>query len=384
MKTIHGAPSFTHAEGRTSVAVTRTGGHLTADFTLPNGRVVSPYSLSPWAPDQVDPDLPPLLTHLRGDFLCLPFGPQVDGPPHGQSANHNWGLDPSSDAPLHLLQSPEGIGSVIDKAILLEPDHTALYIRHRITGLAGRWSYGSHPILDFSALPDGAGRVTTSPFRWASTYPGLFSDPAAKEYQSLQPNAEFTDLTKVPLAPEPPATAESNLALSDLDTTDLTRYPARPGHDDLIMLVNQAPTDAQPFAWTAVVLDRYVWFCLKNPADFPATLFWISNGGRHGPPWNAVHTKRLGLEEVCSHFCDSVDVSREDRLAHLGIPTTRKFHSDNPTTLPLVQAVAPVPEHFGAVATITPVDDTNIRITSDTGQSVDTPCNWRFVLPEAG
>ena len=96
--------------------------------------------------------------------------------------------------------------------------------------------------------------------------------------------------------------------------------PARPGREDLVMLANEPATAEQPFAWTAAVLDGYVWFCLKNPADFPATLFWISNGGRHEAPWNGVHTKRLGLEEVCSYFCDDIADSRKDLLADLGIP----------------------------------------------------------------
>jgi hypothetical protein len=380
MPTIHGASSITHHDGRTAVAITRTGGHLTAEFTLPDGRVVSPYSRSPWTPDETDPDLPALLRHLRGDFFCLPFGPQQDGPPHGDPANAPWQHATGSHPPLDFLQETTDTGCRVDKRIRTEPEHTALYIEHRVTGLSGRWSYGSHPILDFSNLPDGAGRVTTSPFRWASTYHGLFSNPANKEYQALQPNTEFTDLRKVPLAAEPPTSAENTRPVGQLETTDLTRYPARPGHDDLVMLVSEPATDAQPFAWTAAVLDGYAWFSLKNPADFPATLFWISNGGRHEAPWNGIHTKRLGLEEVCSYFCDDVAVSREDRLAAQGIPTTRAFHPDQASILHLVQAVAPVPANFGAVASIVPAGDQSLRISSDTGQSVETACNWRFVV----
>ena len=379
MPTIHGAPCITHRGDCTAVAITCTGGHLTADFTLPDGRVVSPYSRSPWTPDEAGPDLPSLLSHLRGDFFCLPFGPQQDGPPHGDPANAAWQHATGSPAPLDLLQETTDTRCEVRKRIGTEAQHTALYIEHCVTGLSGRWSYGSHPILDFSNLPDGAGRVTTSPIRWASTYPGLFSDPANKEYQALQPDTEFADLRRVPLAPEPPTSLENTGRAEQLKTTDLTRYPARPGRDDLVMLVNESATEAQPFAWTAAVLDGYLWFSLKNPADFPATLFWISNGGRHDAPWNGMHTKRLGLEEVCSHFCDDVAVSREDRLAAQGIPTTREFHPDRATTLRLVQAVAPVPENFGAVESIVPAGDQSLCISSDRGQSIEAACNWRFV-----
>ena len=56
------------------------------------------------------------------------------------------------------------------------------------------------------------------------------------------------------------------------------------------------------FAWTAATLDGYVWISLKDPRTLPSTLFWISNGGRHGEPWNGRHLRRLGLEEICGHF----------------------------------------------------------------------------------
>ena len=360
---IHGAPSFTTTHGPVSVAITATGGHLTANFTLPSDRVVSPYALAPWTPEEVSAEFPVLLTHLRGDFLCLPFGGQEDGPPHGDTANGDWLSQISSDG---FGMATTDTKCQVDKLVRFKDDHTALYLDHRITGLDGRWSYGSHPILDLSALPDDAGRVTVSPFRWASTYPGLFSDPANGEHQALAPDTIFTDLAAVPLG-------------DGSGTTDLTRYPARPGHDDLVMMVNESATETQPFAWTAVVLDGYLWFCLKNPGDFPSTLFWISNGGREGSPWDSRHTKRLGLEEVCSHFSDSVDISRENRLAEHKIPTTRAFHADKETSLPLIQAVAEVPNDFGAVASITPKGPSEITITSDTGQAITAAIDWGFV-----
>lgn len=368
MTPIHGAPTHTFPQGKTTLALTLTGGHLTAEFTLPDGRLVAPYALAPWTPGEVSSELPVLLTHLRGDFFCLPFGPQQDGPPHGDPANADWTLTASSEHHLLLTQQTTDTKAQIEKRIETNPQHTALYLEHKISGLAGRWSYGSHPILDLSALPDGAGRVTVSPFRWASTYPGLFSDPANHEHQALAPSQPFTDLTAVPL-------------IDRSDTTDLTRYPARPGHDDLVMMVSEPTTDTQPFAWTAVVLDGYLWFCLKDPADFPSTLFWISNGGREDSPWDSRHTKRLGLEEVCSHFCDSVEISREDRLASDAIPTTREFRPDQPTTLRLIQAVAAIPEHFGAVASITPKNEHELTITSERGLHIDTPLNWSYLAP---
>src|SRR5690606_31639928 len=132
-----------------------------------------------------------------------------------------------------------------------------IYCEHRISGVEGRHSYGNHPILDFSNLADGEGRVSVSPFRWASVYPGHFSDPLNREYGALKPFARFGDLREVPLAHG--------------GTADLTSYPARRGFDDLVMMVAEPATEERPFAWSAAVLDGYVWFSLKNPSDFPAT-----------------------------------------------------------------------------------------------------------------
>ncbi|MEC9055617.1 MAG: hypothetical protein VX633_09945, partial [Verrucomicrobiota bacterium] len=62
----------------------------------------SPYALAPWKPDELDPSLPNLLKYLRGDFFCLPFGPQDDGDPHGDTANAEWSLVKQDEDLLHL------------------------------------------------------------------------------------------------------------------------------------------------------------------------------------------------------------------------------------------------------------------------------------------
>jgi len=210
--------------------------------------------------------------------------------------------------------------------------------------------------------------------------PGLFSDPANEEYQILVPGAEFSDLRAVPIAAESPTSPDK---IEAAGTTDLTRYPSREGYEDLIMLVNDEANEAQPFAWTACVMDRFLWFSLKSPTDFPATLFWISNGGRRAAPWSGRHLARLGLEEVCSHFADNVTSSREDKLAAQDIPTTRSFSKDETVSLRIIQAAAAVPADFGAVASMTPYGDQGVLITSDTGLSVEVMLDWQFVLSSA-
>ncbi len=366
LETIHGAPSHVLETDLVKLAVTAVGGHLApVEFRL-GERKVSPYSLAPWQPGEVDPALPVLLTHLRGDFLCLPFGPQENAPPHGETANHEWSLIEQTDTSLLLHMDPSDVGACVKKSLSVRPGETAIYVDHRIRKLDGAFSYGNHPNLDLSHLPDGAGRVTVSPFRWASVYPGWFSAPADGASQALEPGAHFSDLRAVPLAAG--------------GTADLTRYPARPGNDDLVMMVNEPATAEQPFAWSAVVMDGFVWFSLKNPEDFPATLFWMSHGGRSAPPWESRHTGRLGIEEVCSYFCDGVEVSRQNLLLELGIPTVRHFKPDEAVSLRIIQAAAPVPQGFGAVAGIRPDGNGAVVLTDESGAAVTSAVDWRFVL----
>ena len=257
-------------------------------------------------------------------------------------------------------------GGRFEKILTTRTGQHAVFCEHRISNLDGDFNYGNHPVLDLSGLPAQAGRVTVSPFRWASVSPGAFSNPAAGETQALAEGARFSDLRAVPLAAG--------------GTTDLTKYPARPGNDDLVMMVNEAATPEQPFAWSAVVLDGYVWFSLKNPADFPATMFWLSNGGRTAAPWNGRHIGRLGVEEVCSYFANGVDVSRQDLLAAEGIPTTRQFKSDEIVSLKTIQAVAAVGPDFGAVSKILPVGDEAVTLAGESGVSIKVPIDWKFLF----
>lgn len=377
MNSSYGASSFQLKSDCVELSVTQTAGMLAPVLFRSGGSEFSPYALAPWRPDDLDCSLPDLLRYLRGDFFCLPFGPQDNGEPHGDTANAEWSLVKQGEDFLHLAIEPGDVGGRVEKILRLKPGHAATYCEHRISGVEGHYSYGSHPILDFSSLAEGQGRVTTSPFRWGSVNPGLFSDPANDEYQALVPGAKFTSLRKVPLATEPPSSPDQ---VSAAGTTDLTRYPTREGFEDLIMLVNEAASEEQPFAWTAAVLDGCLWFSLKNPADFPSTLFWISNGGRRGAPWNGRHLGRLGLEEVCSHFADNVTSSREDKLSRDNIPTTRSFSKDEVVSLRIVQAVTSIPSDFGAVSSLVPSGPEGVIITSDTGTTVKAAVDWNFVV----
>jgi hypothetical protein len=364
MQSVHGEPSYHLTTAELDLDVTERGGHLApVVFHLP-GRDVSPYSLSPWEPAEY-PDLPPLLSVLRGDFLCLPFGGQLDGPPHGETANCEWMQLESDERSLRFVIETNDVGATVVKTLATRTGQHAIFFTYEISNLEGDFSYGNHPILDLSALPEGRGRVSISPFRWASVFPGPFSNPADGESQALAEGATFSDLREVPLAVG--------------GTTDLTRYPQRLGNDDLVMMVNSPSTPEQPFAWSAVVLDGYLWFALKDPADFPATIFWMSNEGRSAAPWKDRHVGRIGIEEVCSYFSNGVDISRQNLLAAEEIPTTRHFQAHETVTLRILHGVALVAADFGAIRQILPDGDCHIRIVDELGHQIRVTLDWTFI-----
>ncbi|RYD48025.1 MAG: hypothetical protein EOP85_04380 [Verrucomicrobiaceae bacterium] len=361
---VHGELSFHLATPEVSLDVTCRAGHLApVVFHLPGGDV-SPYSLSPWRPEEY-PDIPPLLSVLRGDFFCLPFGGQENGPPHGDPANAEWHEISRSDDSLCLVMDAADTGARLRKTVSVHPGQHAVYQENVVSNLEGDFSYGTHPVLDFTGIAEGQARVTVSPYRWASVYPELFSNPADGETQCLQPGAAFTDLREVPLMAG--------------GTTDLTCYPAREGNDDLVMMAHYPASAEQPFAWSAAVMDGYVWFSLKNPVDFPCTLLWISNGGRSAPPWRSHHLGRMGIEDVCSHFAEGVAHSRLDILQKQGVATTRNFRKDQSVTLRTIQAAANVPAGFGAVTGIVPHGHGEVAVTGESGDTVIVPLDWDFV-----
>ena len=364
MEIIHGEASYTLETPELSLAVTARGGHHAPVTFHLAGRDVQPYALAPWLPAEQE-DQPALLSVLRGDFFCLPFGGQQDGPPHGDPANAKWDHASCDERSLVLSQKAGDSGAKVVKTLSVKPGQHALFVENTVSELEGDFSYGTHPILDLSGLAEGQGRISTSSFRWASTFPGAFSNPEAGETQCLAESARFTDLKEVQLA--------------DGSLTDLSSYPARKGNDDLVMMVNEPSSESQPFAWSAVVLDGYVWFCLKNPEDFPATMLWLSNGGRSAEPWNDHHAGRLGVEEVCSYFSNGVNDSRKNPLAADGIPTVRSFKADETVSLKVIQAVAALPEGFDRVASIVPEGEGAVKITSESGESLTAALEWKFL-----
>lgn len=345
--TVHGQPSWTIRASRTRAHLTKLGGHLgPVEFRL-GAKTIAPLSVAPWAEEPAAKKLIPLLRALRGDFFCAPFGGNgtpwrgEKHPPHGETANSSWQCESlehaGGRATLHASLATKIRAGRVDKFITLVDGQTVVYQRHVLSGTRGPMDVGHHAMVKFPDAP-GSGVISTSRFVRGQVFPGAFESPDTYGYQSLKPGATFRSLERVPLRAG--------------GTTDLTRYPARKGFEDLVMLSADATL---PFAWTAVVFprERYVWFSLRDPRVLRHTIFWISNGGRHYAPWSGRHTAVLGLEDVTSYFhCGLAESAAPNPLSRRGLPTVLHLDPKKPTTVNYLMAVASIPAGFDRVREI--------------------------------
>ncbi len=377
-RTVHSQPSVVIATKQVELAVTKLGGHMApVSFFRDSARPVQPYYVSPWQ-DEKSAKMPaPVLVPLRGDFFCLPFGGNSDvvagekHPPHGEIVGEPWkvvGTKKTGDVTTLTLDIETKVrkGRVTKELSLVEGQNV-VYSRNLIQGFAGRVPLGHHATL---AMPEkeGAVRIATSAFRFGMTCPGTFSDPKQREYQSLQPGAKWTDLTKVPAA------------WKDAPDADLTRLPARYGHADLVLLANESWEKTGGPAWTTATFaeDGYVWFALKDPAVLRTTVFWIENHGRHGHPWNG-RNNCLGLEDVTAYFANGLAASTsENLLTKEGVETAVTLSADQPTAVNYIQGAVKIPAGFENVRSLEFAPGA-VTFISTTGQRVTAPVRHEFL-----
>lgn len=376
LRTVLGQPSWRLATNEVELFVTQTGGHVgPVTFDRP-GRGLQPLAVAPWAEEELPADLPPILRVLRGDFFCLPFGgnatpfEEEHHPIHGETANATWNLESVEQgggrSTMHLSLKTRVRRGQVDKYVTLVEGHNAVYTRHRISGMKGPMAVGHHAMLRFPDRP-GSGVVSTSPFTLGRVFPEPVEKPEQRGYSCLKPGAEFTTLQEVP-------TATGEL-------TDLSRFPARRGFEDIVMLVSEADV---PFAWTAVSYprERYLWLALKDPRVLRSTVFWLSNGGRHYPPWNGRHVGVMGLEEVTAYYhCGLAESARINELSEKGHATSVMLHPERPFEVSYIMAVASTPLGFDRVASVesnlTGADGVVVRCAS--GKTVEIPLQLDFL-----
>ena len=347
--------------------ITRTGGQLgPVKFRL-GRKIVEPFSTAPWCDKPGADKLIPLLRELRGDFFCAPFGagPAWRGeehPPHGESANGIWKVLSSEPGCLLATLRTRIRAGKITKIIEAREGETNLYQTHLLEGFQGGMCLGHHAMLDFTR--NGPGIISTSKLRLAQVLPAPFENPVQGGYSSLKQGAWFRHLDTVPMA--------------DGRKTDLTRYPAREGFEDLVMLHHQ---DADDFAWAAVVFPekKFVWFSLKNPVHLASTVLWHSNGGRRYAPWNGRHRGVLGVEDVTANFHLGLAASLADNpWKEKGVSTSLALTRSKSTRIPYIMGIAPLAAGFDSVLTIQRTA-TGIRLQSGSGAHIDHAVDTTFI-----
>jgi hypothetical protein len=282
----------------------------------------------------------------------MPFGGNATSfagenhPVHGETANARWHFESletkDGKTSLRLSLNTRVRRGRVDKTISVADGQNIIYSRHLISNAAGPMSFGHHAMLKFPDSP-GSRTISTSRFVFGQVYPQAFERPEQRGYSFLKPGAEFQSLNAVP-------------ALNG-EMADLTRYPARRGYEDLVMIVADP---GQPLAWTAVTFpnERYVWFALKNPRVLRQTVMWISNGGRHYPPWNSRHINVLGLEEVTSWFhVGLAESAAKNPVSDKGFPTSVTLNAGEPLTVSYIMGIAKIPAGFDRVKSIEAAPD---------------------------
>jgi hypothetical protein len=373
-KTILGQETSLVRTRSVEAGVTTLGGQLWPAKFRVGRRWISPLSAAPWALE--NPRVPNILKVLRGDFFCMPFGGNgtVHGgeqhPVHGETANKKWKREPSSvPGTLHFSLVTKVRSGRVDKFISLVDGHPAIYQQHVVSGLSGRMPLGYHAMLHFPK--QGSARISTSAFVHGQVFPGAFENPAEGGYSCLRSGAEFTSLESVPKA--------------DGGNADLSVYPAREGFEDLVMLVADP---SLTLAWTAAVVaeEGWVWFSLKDPSVLSSTIFWMSNGGRHYPPWSGRHRGVIGLEDVTSYFhLGHAESVRPNPLSKTGIPTALAFQPDRPVSVNSIMAVAPIPKGFDEVRHIREArNGQSVEVESRSGKTIQVPLDPGFIFNRSG
>jgi hypothetical protein len=362
--TIAGAPSWRIGSDLVEGFIAERGGHLApVTFQTTNGPV-QPFAIAPWAEETLDPDTPDLLKSLRGDFFCAPFGGNgapwrgEQHPPHGETASSRW-QSPKISAPapgVHRFEATQ-LQTVrpgtAHKQIELRDGETNLYLRHTLSGMSGPMCPGHHAMIK---CPDGEpGHIGLSPYRAGQVFPDQFEDPAIGGYSVLKSGAKFKDLREVPL-------------LSG-ETTDITRYPARDGFEDLVMVSSRERTKP---GWSTISFPEqgYLWFSLRDVNVIKSTILWMSNGGRHYAPWNGRHRRVIGIEDVTANFHYGLAESAEpNERSQRGLPTHLRLNPRKPTAVNYIMGVVPIPKNFNGVKSVR-FAQTGVTFTAHNGEKV--------------
>jgi hypothetical protein len=305
------------------LAVERLAGMLgPATFVLPDGRQVSPLQVAPRADEPQAATLPPVLSQLRGEWPCVPFGYPL--PPdgmtpdwaavvpaaetaddvHGYSSNHRWDWTDAADGTLALACTyPAGHPIArLDRTVRPDPRAAAIDVTLGVTARAAcRLPIGLHWTFRLPAQA-GAARLEPGGYDHGRTHPGTIEPGAAMFAQDRRfarldavpgRNGATVDATRLPLAQDIEEVLELN------------------GSDGSFALANEAEGYRVRISW--------------DPHACPSVLLWLSNRGRKQYPWSGRHVA-VGIEPVCSPFGLGVATAGADNpIARSGTPTAVAF-----------------------------------------------------------
>lgn len=373
IETVMGQPSYLISTDKVKAALTVQAGHLGPVTFKLDKREIQPFSVAPWWNEEVSSDLPNAAGILRGDLFCMPFGLNLvpfNGERHqvhGETANDKWDFEEISEndgkTSLHVSMDVKVRTGKVDKWIILAADETNIYQKHKITGMSGPMCFGHHPMLKIPDYNDAA-RYSASRWIYGQVSVEPVELPENKGYSMLKTGAVFNDLTRV-------TTVTGEFA-------DLTRYPRGRGFDDVVSIAADA---TEQIAWNAVTFPRegYMWFSVRDPKVLSSTMLWLSNGGRHYPPWNGRHINVLGVEDHTSFFHFGLNRAvKTNEFSKRGIRTFYDMDANKSLEVKHIMGLVKIPADFEIVDRI---DFGSNRMTflTPNNKSVTTKVNLNFL-----
>lgn len=344
-------------------------GHVRELIIERDGRTIRPLHTAPWVDDPAiteDQTIAPNLKYLSGDFFCAPFGTSdIDETwQHGWPGNSRW-------QHVETTRLPDGVsaryrlertvlGATVEKTFSLRDGHPFLYETHAFIGGSGAVPVANHAMTRFPA----GGRLSFSKKSRAETPTGAPEpDPKLGRSRLAYP-ARSGDPKHLPMA--------------DGTIADITRYPFADRHEDFVTLVEDR---ANRFGWLAALRpdSRDMFLTLKNPADYPVTFLWFSNGGRDYAPWNSRHTGVLGMEEGRAFMGSGHKASiGPNPMSDTGTPTALSLAPGGRAEVRNVIGGLPVANGDDPAAEILPGDG-RLSVRLESGTSLDLPFDSGFL-----
>jgi hypothetical protein len=146
-------------------------------------------------------------------------------------------------------------------------------------------------------------------------------------------------------------------------------------HEDFVTLVEAGHGGP---GWTAVArrAEKDLVLVLKNPADLPVTMLWISNGGRDYAPWNGRHRGVLGIEDGRAAIGHAASLG-DNWLKREGVPTA--FDLAEGRRIAFRQVVGAVPLDGGEPPLSVTVRPRHLELAFADGGTRDIPHDGGFL-----